>query len=230
MGIYNAHFFLIMVKRNVLNKLSDKELKNYLNPENRFVPEAVQMAFEILEARGQIFTEAEKNNIQNNIQNKKEADAIKKQEEIEDWKDNITNDQSAFRLYSRTLILVSSFFLGTFFGAVLLSLNFLKLKKFIPATFTCISGISYAALQYYTYNFLVENDFVTPSRYSLKNLLIIAGPLILLIIWITAMPKRIVYRSQSYWFPVIFGIVILFLIFNNYYGLFSGYFLMRFSE
>ena len=60
-----------MVKRNVLNKLSNKELQTYLNPENRFVPEAVHMAFEILEERGRVFTEAEKTNILHIIQQKK---------------------------------------------------------------------------------------------------------------------------------------------------------------
>ena len=121
-----------MVKKNVLSKLSNKELENYLNPENRFVSEAVQMAFEILEERGRVFTEAEKINIQNIIQHKKETEAAKKHEETEDWKNHITTDPSAVKLYSRTLILVSSFFLGTLFGAVLISLNFFKLKKTLP--------------------------------------------------------------------------------------------------
>jgi hypothetical protein len=219
-----------MVKRNVLSKLSNKELENYLNTENRFVPEAVQMASEILEERGRIFNESEKINIQNNIQQKIETEAAKKHEETEDWKDHITNDPSAVKLYSRTLILVSSVFLGTFFGAVLLSLNFIKLKKYIPAVFTFLFGTIYLTLQYYAYSFLVENHLAATSRYSLKNLPIIAGPIILIIIWVTTLPKRIVYRSQSYLFTILFAIIMLFLIFNNYYGLFSSYFLMRFSE
>lgn len=104
-----------MVKRNILSKLSNKELGNYLNPENRFVSEAVKMAFEILEERGRVFTEREKINIQNIIQHKKETEAVKKHEEKEDWKDHITTDPSAVKLYSRTLILVSSFFWEHFF-------------------------------------------------------------------------------------------------------------------
>ncbi len=219
-----------MVKRNVLNKLSSTELEGYLSPENRFVPETVQIAFEILNDRGHVFTEAEKINIQNIIQHKKETEAAKKHEETEDWKDHITNDPSAVKLYSRTLILVSSFFLGTFFGAVLLSLNFLKLKKYVPAVFTFLFGMIYVPLQYYVYNFLIENHLATTSRYSLENLPIIAGPLILIVIWVTTMLKRIVYRPQSFLFPIIFAAFMLFLIFNNYYGLFSSYFLMRFSE
>jgi len=219
-----------MVKRTALNKLSNKELENYLNSENRFVPEAVHMAFEILEERGRVFTEAEKIHIQNIIQHKKQTEAAKKHEETEDWKDHITNDPSAVKLYSRTLILVSSFFLGTFFGAVLLSLNFLKLKKYIPAAFTFLFGTIYIPLQYYAYNFLVENNLVTSSRHSPEILPVIAGPIILIIIWVTTMPKRIVYRSQSYLFPIILAVIMLFLIFNNYNGLFSSYFLMRFSQ
>jgi len=219
-----------MVKKNVLNKLSDRELENYLNPENRFVAEAVQMDFEILMERGRTFTEAEKINIQNIIQHKKETEAAKKHEETEDWKDHITNDPSAIKLYSRTLILVSSFFLGTLFGTVLLSLNFIKLKKYIPATFTFLFGITHLPLQYYIYNFLIEYHLVSSSRYSLENLPIIAGPIILILIWVTTMPRRIAYRSQSYIFPVIFASIMLFLIFNNYYGLFSSYFLLRLTE
>ncbi|KUJ52304.1 hypothetical protein [Chryseobacterium sp. JAH] len=218
-----------MVKKNVLSKLSNKELENYLNPENRFVPEAVQIAFEILEERGRIFNESEKINIQNIIQQKIETEAAKKHEETENWKDHITTDLSAVKLYSRTLILVSSFFLGTFFGAVLLSLNFLKLKKYIPAVFTFLFGTIYLTLQHYAYNFLVENHLVTTSKYSLRTLPIIVGPIILILIWVTAMPKKIVYRSQSYLLPILFAVIMLFLIVNNYYGLFSSYFLMRFS-
>lgn len=219
-----------MVKRNVLNKLSSRELENYLNPENRFIPEAVQMAFEILEERGRIFTEKEKINIQDIIQDKKETEAAKTQEEIEDWKDHITNDPSAVRLHSRTLIMVSSIFLGTFFGAVLLSLNLLKLKKYVQSVFAFLFGLFYLPLQYYAHNFLVENHDVTSSRYSLENLPIITGPLILIVIWVVTMPKKIVYRSQSYTFPAVFAAVMLLLIFTNDNGLFSGYILRVFSE
>jgi hypothetical protein len=219
-----------MVNKTILNKLSSRELENYFNPENRFIHEAVQLAFDILQERGRIFSDAEKIKIQHLIQSKKETEAAEKREEVEDWKDHITNDPSAVKLYSRVLILVSSVFLGTLFGAVFLSLNFIKLKKYLPAVFTFLLGIIYVPLQYYAYNFLVENHLVTTSRYSLKNLPIIAGPIILIIIWVTTMPKRIVYRSQSYIFPLIFAVIMLFLIFNNYNGVFSSYFLLRFLK
>lgn len=55
MGIF-AHFFG-MVQRKVLEKCTDSELEDYLKEGNRFTPEAVQMAFEMLERRGRIFSE-----------------------------------------------------------------------------------------------------------------------------------------------------------------------------
>lgn len=219
-----------MVKKSTLEKLSNRELEKYLQPQNRFVPEAVQIAFNILQDRGRIFSDAEINNIQHLIQHKKESEAAKKYEEIEDWKDHITTDPSAVKLYSRTFILISGVFLGTLFGAILLSLNFLKLKKYIPAVFTFLLGIIYVPLQFYAYKFIVENNLASSSRYSPEILPVVTGPLILVIIWVTSMPKRIVYRSQSYLFPSIFAAIMLFLIFSNYERLFSSYFLMRFSE
>ncbi|MDR6513965.1 hypothetical protein [Chryseobacterium camelliae] len=46
-----------MVQRKVLEKCTDSELEDYLKEGNRFTPEAVQMAFEMLERRGRIFSE-----------------------------------------------------------------------------------------------------------------------------------------------------------------------------
>ena len=61
-----------MVKRKVLEKLSDIELEKYIKPESRFVPEAIEFAFDILKQRGRIFTETEIGQIQNLIKTKKD--------------------------------------------------------------------------------------------------------------------------------------------------------------
>lgn len=219
-----------MVNRNVLRKLSDYELEKYVKEGNRFTPEAVQMAFEVLEERGRTFTDEDKISIQNIIHNKKESETAKKNEEIEDWKDHITTDLSAVRLYSRALILGSSMVLGTIYGAILLSLNFIKLKKYTSAVLTIFFGIIYIPIQYYATLFLSENNVSNSPQYSLENFFIIIGPLALMVIWVIMMPKRLVYRAQSFIFPVILAILTLILIFTNYQGLFSSYFLLRFIQ
>jgi len=55
MGILPIFFGI--VQRKVLEKCTDSELEDYLKEGNRFTPEAVQMAFEMLERRGIIFSE-----------------------------------------------------------------------------------------------------------------------------------------------------------------------------
>lgn len=47
------------VNKAVLEKMSSKELENYINPESKFVPEAIEYAFEILKDRGHQFNESE---------------------------------------------------------------------------------------------------------------------------------------------------------------------------
>nr|WP_305051373.1 hypothetical protein [Elizabethkingia bruuniana] len=60
-----------MVKKSTLEKLSDTDLKKYISSESRFTPEAVQMAFEILNERGHQFSDQESALIQKMIQDKK---------------------------------------------------------------------------------------------------------------------------------------------------------------
>lgn len=44
-------------KKNVLEKMSSQELEKYINPNSKFVPQAVQYAYEILQSRGRKFTD-----------------------------------------------------------------------------------------------------------------------------------------------------------------------------
>ncbi|WP_426480252.1 hypothetical protein [Chryseobacterium sp. R2ACT005] len=119
-----------MVNKSVLRKLSNQELEGYLKEGSRFVPEAVQIAFEILEERGRVFSEMEKTAVQQLIQNKKEEEEAKRTEEVEVWKDHITEDPEAVKLYSRRTVFVSSVFFSPIPGSILLFLNLVKLKKY----------------------------------------------------------------------------------------------------
>lgn len=50
-------------KKNVLEKMSDQELEQYIKPNSKFVPQAIQYAYEILQSRGRTFTNEEQNYI-----------------------------------------------------------------------------------------------------------------------------------------------------------------------
>lgn len=208
-----------MVNKSVLKKLSDSELEKYLKEGNRFVPEAVQMAFEILEERGRLFTEQEKASVQQMIQCKKDAEEAKLTEEQETWKDHITEDPNAIKLYSRTTILVSSIFFSLIPGAILLFLNLIKLKKYLAAFFALAFGFIFFMFQ----NVLQSHfDLDTPSRYSPEIWVIAIGALGLIIISVLATPKKLPYRKESYILPVILCAGAAILMFY-YQELFSYY-------
>ncbi|KAB1231124.1 hypothetical protein [Chryseobacterium viscerum] len=189
------------VNRSVLRKLSNKELEAYLQEGNRFVPDAVQMAFEILEERGRVFSEQEKAAVQQLIQHKKQEEEAKHAEEVETWKDHITEDPQAIRLYSRMTIVVSSVFFSTIPGAILLSLNLIKLKKYFPAILTMAFGVLFFMFQKYV--LMSHFDFGTSSRYSPEIGVIAVGAVGLLVISVLATPKKLPYRAESYILPVV---------------------------
>ncbi|NIF06365.1 hypothetical protein F3J23_13035 [Chryseobacterium sp. Tr-659] len=194
-----------MVNKNVLRKLSDSELENYLKEGNRFVPEAVQAAFEILEERGRVFTEQEKTAVQQLIQHKKETEEAKNQEEVEYWKDHITEDPTAIRLYSRMTILVCSVFFSVIPGCILLFLNLIKLKKYFAAILTLAFGSIFFFVQRYV--LLSYFDFNNHSRYSPEMGVIAVGALGLLVISVLAVPKKLPYRAAPYILPAILCII-----------------------
>ncbi|UKB78059.1 hypothetical protein [Chryseobacterium sp. MEBOG07] len=190
-----------MVNKNVLRKLSNQELEAYLQEGNRFVPEAVQAAFEIMEERGRVFSEQEKTAVQQLIQHKKQEEETKHAEEVETWKDHITEDPQAIRLYSRMTIVVSSVFFSTIPGAILLSLNLIKLKKYFPAILTMAFGVLFFMFQKYV--LMSHFDFGTSSRYSPEIGVIAVGAVGLLVISVLATPKKLPYRAESYILPVV---------------------------
>jgi len=232
MGILKCPFiFKAMVKKSVLRKLSDPELENYLREGNRFTPEAVQMAFEVLEERGKTFSEQEKSQIQNIIQHKKDREELEFQEEQEMWKDHITEDPSAIQLFPRDVILIISFILGTIPGSILLGINFIKLKKYAPAVFTFIFGFLYLPVQHFLVSFLYKIGTQNTSRLTRNPELSVGGigMLILLILSVSFTPKKLPYRAASYIFPILISIIMIVIIYV-FQDVFSSYFLVRLAR
>ncbi|KQS92203.1 hypothetical protein [Chryseobacterium sp. Leaf394] len=219
-----------MVNKTVLYKLSNRELENYFNPENRFVHEAVQLAFDILQERGRIFSDAEKINIQHLIQSKKENEAAEKREEAEDWKDHITTDQNAIQLFPREIILIISIFLGTIPGCILLGLNFIKLKKIGASILTFFFGFAFFHLQNFLVPFMYENS--SKRFYTLKNspefFVSCLGALTIFLFWISFTPKNLPYRKESYLIPAAISFVMIALVLINPDEWFSNYFITSF--
>ena len=223
-------FLRTMVKKSVLRKLSNPELENYLKEGNRFIPEAVEMAAEVLEERGKSFSEQEKAQVQQIIQHKKAQEELRIQEEQEIWKDHITDNPLAVKLFPRDIILIISFILGTIPGSLLLGLNFIKLKKYIPAIFTFIFGLVYLPVQHFLVSFLHKYTQNT-SRLTRNPEILTAGfgMLILLVLSIVFTPKKLPYRAASYTIPIIISVLMIITIYA-YQDLFSSYFLVNLAK
>ncbi|WP_027385013.1 hypothetical protein [Epilithonimonas caeni] len=221
-----------MVSRNVLKKLSDNELEKYLKEDNRFVPEAVQIAFEILEERGRQFSDEYKLRIQEIIRKKNDSEEQKKNKEQEVWKDYFTEDPNAIRLFPRELILIIAVFLGTIPASILLGLNFIKLKKYLPALLTFILGFSFLLIQNLVVQFLYDTDsknFYT-YRKSPEFFVSALGALILFLFWVIFTPKKLPYRSASYIIPIVISLGMIALTIINPNGWFSTNFILSFGK
>ncbi|MFC3161480.1 hypothetical protein SAMN05443633_101569 [Chryseobacterium arachidis] len=210
-----------MVKKNVLRKLSDSELEKYLIFGNRFTPEAVEAAFEILQERGRYFNDQDKVSVQNLIQDKKQEEENRQNEEKEVWKDHITEDPDTVKLHSLTTILIISLLFSTIPGSALLFLNFITVKKYIPAIFTLLIGFGFFFVQ----NYILQSffDINTSSRYSPEMGIIALGAIILLVISVTMMPPKLPYRSKSLVLPVILAMIMIIFMYLNFQHWFSAY-------
>ena len=201
-----------MVKRKVLEKLSDFELEEYLKPESRFVPEAIELAYDIIKQRGRIFTESESEQIQNLIKTKRNSEP--KSEEIKNngWDKNFTEDENSIKLYTNKLIWIYCLLIGVIFGSLLQVYNFIKLKNTKAAVVTLLFGIIYSTLQIIITNYIGE---VSYGRYSLRIFLSGLGALGLIAIKENIFYDKTKYGAKSIILPIIMAVLIhIFLIYK----------------
>ena len=204
-----------MVKRKVLEKLSDIELEKYIKPESRFVPEAIEFAFDILKQRGRIFTETEVGQIQSLIKTKKDSEPKFEEIKNDGWDKNFTEDENAIELYTNKLIWIYCLLVGVVFGSLLQVYNFIKIKNTKAAVVTLLFGIIYSTLQIIIMNYTGD---VYYRRYSLKFFLSGLGALGLIVIKENIFKDKTEYRAKSIVLPVILALLIhIYLIYTIFY-------------
>ena len=189
----------------MIEKLSDNELEKYIRPESRFVPEAIQYAFDILKERGRIFSENESEQIQNLIASKKVDDIKPEPIKNNGWDKNITENESAIQLYTNKLIWIFSVFFGVIFGTALQVYNYYKTKNYKALIATLIFGILYTAIQIFIMDEYGNIEF---GRTSLRFFLSGIGALGLYIIRENIFKTTLEYRAKSFVLPLIICILI----------------------
>lgn len=199
-----------MVNKNVISKLSDRELEKYIEPTSRSVSDAVKYAYEILQERGRTFTLSEIEQIEALIAKKKENEQVVD----EGWDKGLTADVNAIELYTNTLIWMLSVIFGVFFGGALQVLNFIKIKNIKGAGITAFYSIIYVAIQLVIINYISRNyPELSQNIFYVNFILSGIGATGLFFIRQQMFPNDLQYRAKSSIVPVIASIAISIVLF-----------------
>ncbi|WP_336833553.1 hypothetical protein [Sphingobacterium siyangense] len=189
-----------MVNKNVISKLSDRELEKYIESDSRSVSDAVKYAYEILQERGRTFTPSETARIEALIAKKKNSEKVVD----EGWDKGLTEDENAIELYTNTLIWMLSVIFGVFFGGVLQVLNFIKIKNLKGAVITTFYSIIYIGIQLVIINY-IRNNYPEMSQniFYVNFILSGIGATGLFFIRQQMFPNNLQYRAKSSIVPLI---------------------------
>lgn len=193
-----------MVNKKILEKLSDPELESYVKPDSRYVPDAIQYAFDILKNRGRIFKDEEITRI-NEMISKKDLQEKEDYPKNKGWDENATEDENAIELYSDRLIWVFCFLFGTIFGSILQAVNFFKIGKKTLFCITIAFGILYTIFQIYVIGLLSE--YFKSTTYMAIFFSGI-GATFLFISREKLFPKDLKYRKKSFVLPLIISVLV----------------------
>ena len=207
-----------MVKKSVLEKLSDKELEGFIQPGSRKVPEAKKMAYEILVERGRVFSEEEKIKVESLIEEQIQTEYQEDLTRRKAMDKQLTDDQNAVALYTNFFIFVISIIFGVLYGFILAMINYIILKKYGLALLLFAIGIIAFSISTYFVGLLM-----TKVSLSIDILGFIVGVFVsalgLAIISLfnkNFIPKDLEYRSRSILIPTIICIGLYILI--NFYS------------
>ncbi|MBS7332551.1 MAG: hypothetical protein KIG88_03010 [Weeksellaceae bacterium] len=144
-----------MVKKSVLNKLSDQELKKYLQSNSRFTSDAVKLALEILKERGFTFSDEEIIRINSLIETKTENE---EKEILIDSNLVYTNHPEAKELFNKVFIISVSIFGSFIFGCYYLYRNCKILNKSNQKAilYLMIFGLTSLVIDVISFPFLYE--------------------------------------------------------------------------
>jgi hypothetical protein len=194
-----------MINKKIIEKLSDRELENYIKPDSRFMGMAISYAYEILQSRGKTFSEDEKLRIEQMISQKTNAEQAEKAKFSKGWDQNMTKNETAVELYSNKFIWIYSVIFGVILGAVLQAMNFNRLKNTKGVYLSILFGVLYTIFQVSLLTYIEDRGYKIPNGTFLFSALGAAGLFYIRERW---SPKNLEYRSRSFIIPVVVAIII----------------------
>ena len=197
-----------MIKRKALERLSTQQLERYIKEDSRFLPEAIDLAVQVLKERGRTFSEEELKTIEQlklkNIEpeyNTEEVDLF--------YEHNTVQDPDAISLYPLSWIIIGTTLLTTLFGSILLAFNLIKLKKYTGAFTVLVLGLGYLLIQNNLTELFVDLGVKKQGRYSATPsfLSALVGSFIMWLLWLQFIPNTLLYRSKNLWFPLLLALL-----------------------
>jgi len=207
-----------VVKKKVLQGLSDRQLERYIASDSRYVSEAVELAFEILQSRNRVFTEEEILAVQALIDKKKEEEKVEELQDYRTIKDEYyTDDPASIALYSDYLVYVFNLIFGFPFATGLQVWNFVKLEKYQAIIPTILYGIVFTGIQWFSMPYMIQlRDALDFRRNGIIVLLIPAiGCLGFYLLKKLYYPKGEKYRTKSF-LPALIICAVLSLLYRFY--------------
>jgi len=196
-----------MVKRSVLEKLSNKELLRYTSEDTRSVSEAIEMALDILKKRGYIFSETEIAQINQLIESKKKEEPD--YTALNTWDIDEDAKKATVSFYSQRAIWYFSILFGLFTGAILLAINLFTLSKKKEALVTLLFGFGYTIALILVYKEF--KDYFDQSRFTGILLYGIGAAILQFGFWDQYL-KGIKYKKRSITAPLVICLIVVGLI------------------
>lgn len=186
----------------LMRSKSDEGLRMYIDHSARYEPEAINAAITELERRGNGVPEQKVTEIEERIEyvTQKEKKAFKF---AYDQEHLVTDDVNAPLLYSRRAIFLSTIFLGSLFGSILMAINIRKnnYRGVIPVL---LFGVLYTIC----FTLLTANN-PTGIRLLSIPLALLAGGVLAGFFWPKYIGSETVFRRRSVLIPVIIGLFLI---------------------
>ncbi len=188
-----------------INFKTDDELRFIIDNREKYLPESVLGAVEVLKERGAEFSDEEERVVREDMQARIEiANNIPLYTSIfsDDYKNCLVEDPDAFQFYSKRVIKVFTFFFGVLFGSILMAINIGKTKNSTGVISVLLFGLVLTVAES-----ILGYNFGGGSGLTIL-LAFVNSYLIDLLFWKRYIGNTSLYTARKFWVPLVIGVLV----------------------
>jgi hypothetical protein len=184
-------------------KVSDQDLRVYIDQRQKYIPEAVEAAIEELQKRGHVFSEEELISIRQDVQLKAEQEKARDEKIWANGQSFATTDADAPEFYSKRVIRIFSFLFSTLFGSILMAMNLSRTNSKKGVLEVILFGLAFTAFSIWLASVIPGNN----NNFGII-LNLIGGAILSYFFWNKYIGENTPYRTRSFWIPLAIGVAI----------------------